>query len=120
MTGRRAPRSTAPALRRQGRRTATAHATSHQDLEIGERHASTLLLPDGAEREDRIAFRYCDASGRVTSEANPNGSLSSIAGIYGGAGKNILGLMPHPERMSESLVGGADGRQLFDSLLVAS
>jgi phosphoribosylformylglycinamidine synthase len=69
------------------------------------------------EDEDRIALRYCSASGEVTPEANPNGSVGSIAGIYGGAEKNVFGLMPHPERMSESILGCADGRQLFESVL---
>jgi phosphoribosylformylglycinamidine synthase len=72
------------------------------------------------EGSGRVALRYCDASGKVTPEANPNGSLASIAGIYGGPKKNVLGLMPHPERMSEPMVGGADGRQLFESVLRAS
>jgi len=72
------------------------------------------------ERAGRVALRYCDAAGNVTTEANPNGSVASIAGIYGGPKKNVLGLMPHPERMSEPMVGGSDGRQLFDSVLRAS
>jgi len=72
------------------------------------------------ERTERVALRYCDATGNVTAQSNPNGSISSIAGIYGGPKKNVLGLMPHPERMSEPLVGGSDGRQLFDSVLRAS
>jgi len=67
-----------------------------------------------------VALRYCDAAGQVTPQANPNGSIASIAGIYGGPKKNVLGLMPHPERMSEPMVGGSDGRQLFDSVLRAS
>jgi phosphoribosylformylglycinamidine synthase len=71
------------------------------------------------EANSAIALRYCDETGRITEQANPNGSVQSIAGIYGGAHKNILGLMPHPERMSEPLVGGADGRQIFDALLRA-
>jgi phosphoribosylformylglycinamidine synthase len=88
-------------------------------------HAEGRYQADAAtmtalEKDGRIALRYCDRAGKVTPEANPNGSLSSIAGIYGGPRKNVLGLMPHPERMSEPLVGGADGRQLFDSLLRAS
>jgi phosphoribosylformylglycinamidine synthase len=69
------------------------------------------------EGENLVALRYCDAAGNVTDEANPNGSQSSIAGIYGGPRRNVLGLMPHPERMSEAAIGGADGRQLFDALL---
>ena len=72
------------------------------------------------ERTERVALRYCDATGNVTAQSNPNGSISSIAGIYGGPKKNVLGLMPHPERMSEPLVGGSDGRQLFDAVLRAS
>jgi phosphoribosylformylglycinamidine synthase I len=71
------------------------------------------------ESQNAIALRYCDETGRITDEANPNGSVQSIAGVYGGARKNILGLMPHPERMSEPLVGGSDGRQIFDALLRA-
>ena len=71
------------------------------------------------EAERAIALRYCDETGEVTAEANPNGSVQGIAGVYGGARKNIMGLMPHPERMSEALVGGADGRQIFEALLRA-
>lgn len=67
------------------------------------------------EGEGRVAFRYCDAAGRVAGEANPNGSTNAIAGIYGGE-FNILGLMPHPENLIDPLVGGADGRGLFESL----
>jgi len=67
--------------------------------------------------EGRIALKYCDAAGKVIPSANPNGSVDDIAGIYGGPRKNVFGLMPHPERMSEALVGGADGRKLFDALL---
>jgi phosphoribosylformylglycinamidine synthase len=66
---------------------------------------------------DRIALRYCLPSGEVEERANPNGSIDAIAGIYGGPSKNVFGLMPHPERMSEALLGCADGRQLFDSVL---
>jgi phosphoribosylformylglycinamidine synthase I len=66
---------------------------------------------------DRIALRYCDPTGAVTPEANPNGSLDGIAGIYGGPARNVLGLMPHPERMSEPLLGGEDGRALFDAVV---
>jgi phosphoribosylformylglycinamidine synthase len=64
-----------------------------------------------------VALRYCDANGRVTPDDNPNGSLDNIAGIYGGPRKNVFGLMPHPERMSETLQGCADGRALFDAIV---
>jgi phosphoribosylformylglycinamidine synthase len=71
------------------------------------------------EQDGRIALKYCDASGKVTAAANPNGSVANIAGIYGGPRKNVFGLMPHPERMSEPLVGGADGRAFLDAVLRA-
>jgi phosphoribosylformylglycinamidine synthase len=64
-----------------------------------------------------VALRYCDAAGEVTQAANPNGSLRNIAGIYGGPRGNVLGLMPHPERMSEPLHGCDDGRKLFAALV---
>jgi len=67
------------------------------------------------QREDRIIFRYSDASGAVTRESNPNGSMDSIAGITNRE-RNVLGLMPHPERASEELLGSSDGRIIFYSL----
>jgi len=70
------------------------------------------------EGDGLVAFRYCDADGNVTAAANPNGSLGGIAGIYS-AGRNVLGLMPHPENLIDGLVGGTDGRGLFASLVGA-
>ncbi|MHC2103918.1 phosphoribosylformylglycinamidine synthase subunit PurQ [Methylobacterium sp.] len=67
------------------------------------------------EGEGRVAFRYCDAAGTITVEANRNGSLNAIAGVYSEGG-NVLGMMPHPENFVEGLIGGTDGRGLFDSL----
>lgn len=67
------------------------------------------------ERDQRIAFRYCDPAGTRTPGSNPNGSRDDIAGIYS-AKKNVLGLMPHPERASEKLLGNDDGLSLFRSL----
>jgi phosphoribosylformylglycinamidine synthase len=64
----------------------------------------------------RVVFRYCTTDGQVTSEANPNGSLDGIAGITNAAG-NVLGLMPHPERSAEALLGNEDGRLILLSLL---
>ncbi|MDQ5843906.1 MAG: phosphoribosylformylglycinamidine synthase subunit PurQ, partial [Acidobacteriota bacterium] len=66
-------------------------------------------------REDRIVVRYCDEHGNVTATANPNGSRDNIAGICN-AGRNVLGLMPHPERACEDLLGSSDGRDIFRSL----
>jgi len=67
------------------------------------------------EGEGRVAFRYCDADGSITVEANRNGSLNAIAGVFSEK-RNVLGMMPHPENFVEDLVGGTDGRGLFDSL----
>ena len=64
----------------------------------------------------RVAFRYGNLDGTVTAEANPNGSLHNIAGILNERG-NVLGMMPHPERAGESLVGGTDGNRIWESLL---
>jgi phosphoribosylformylglycinamidine synthase len=66
-------------------------------------------------REDRVVFRYSDPSGELTGEANLNGSRDHIAGICSRE-RNVLGLMPHPERACEDLLGSADGRDLFRSL----
>jgi phosphoribosylformylglycinamidine synthase len=69
------------------------------------------------EDEGLIGLRYCTPGGDVEDRANPNGSLHAIAGIYGGARRNVFGLMPHPERMSEAILGCADGKKLFDAVL---
>lgn len=66
--------------------------------------------------KDQILFKYCDENGEITQEANPNGSLDNIAGICN-AGKNVFGMMPHPERASESALGNTDGKILFESLI---
>lgn len=70
------------------------------------------------EAEGRIAFRYCQADGTVDASANPNGSCNNIAGIVNTPG-NVLGLMPHPERSADPLLGGEDGRPMFDGLVRA-
>ncbi|MEI6664729.1 MAG: phosphoribosylformylglycinamidine synthase subunit PurQ [Chloroflexota bacterium] len=71
---------------------------------------------DMLEAEGRVAFRYADADGNVTIEANPNGSLRNIAGILN-EGRNVLGMMPHPERACEALLGGDDGNAIWLSAL---
>ena len=68
------------------------------------------------ESEGRILLRYCDPSGAVTDEANPNGSARNIAGITNRDG-NILGMMPHPERCCEPILGGTDGNLIFQSII---
>lgn len=70
------------------------------------------------EGDGRIAFRYCGPDGNVTADANRNGSLNAIAGIYS-ENLNVLGLMPHPENLIDPLVGGTDGRGLFESVMQA-
>jgi phosphoribosylformylglycinamidine synthase len=79
------------------------------------RYAADEATLDMLERDGRVVLRYADASGRVSPEANPNGSERGIAGIVNERG-NVLGLMPHPERAAEPEVGGTDGLRLFRSL----
>jgi phosphoribosylformylglycinamidine synthase subunit PurQ / glutaminase len=69
----------------------------------------------GIEAEGRVAFRYCDGEGSVGDGSNPNGAINSIAGVFNDR-FNVLGLMPHPENLIDPLVGGTDGRALFESL----
>lgn len=64
----------------------------------------------------QIVFKYCDAEGRATHESNPNGSIQNIAGICNKEG-NVVGMMPHPERCSEKLLSGTDGRSIFESVI---
>ncbi len=66
----------------------------------------------------QVALRYCDASGAVTQEANPNGAIQNVAGIINATG-NVLGMMPHPERCCEAPLGGTDGRLLFESIIAS-
>ena len=73
---------------------------------------------DELEAAGRVAFRYCDADGTPTPESNPNGSVRNIAGIVNQGG-NVLGMMPHPERAGEPLLGGADGLYLWRSVIEA-
>ena len=77
--------------------------------------ADTLAQLKG---EDRIVFRYADSAGEITDESNPNGSIENIAGICN-AGRNVLGMMPHPERSAEPELGGTDGFKVFQSMVGA-
>ncbi|MGZ5554176.1 MAG: phosphoribosylformylglycinamidine synthase subunit PurQ [Candidatus Aminicenantales bacterium] len=83
----------------------------------GNYYAPARTLRD-IERNGQVVFRYCEADGTVTAEANVNGSMGNIAGIRNTEG-NVLGLMPHPERASEALLGSEDGRTIFESLIVS-
>lgn len=110
-------------------RTETASSPFTQTLRKGE----VLQIPIGhmegnyfcdpemlatLERDDRIAFRYSTAEGEISAASNPNGSIGNIAGILN-EGRNVLGMMPHPDRSSEGLLGSADGLKIFDSMVAA-
>lgn len=66
--------------------------------------------------DDQVLFRYCDAAGNINAEANPNGSVENIAGVCN-AGRNVFGLMPHPERAADRLLANQDGLAIFESIL---
>lgn len=100
----------------------TRHYTAGQVIKVCIAHGEGNYVCDDEtvmrlESENRIAFRYCDASGDIT-RANPNGSRHAIAGIYS-ENLRVLGMMPHPENLVEALVGGTDGQGLFASLAAA-
>jgi phosphoribosylformylglycinamidine synthase len=81
----------------------------------GNYFADTNIL-DRLEGDGLVAFRYCGADGAVNDDTNPNGSQRNIAGIFNRS-RTVLGLMPHPERLSDGKLGGTDGRKMFDSLV---
>ena len=87
---------------------------AHHDGNYFADQATLSRLEDGGQ----IVFRYCDPEGRTTAAANPNGSLDNIAGVINET-RTVLGLMPHPERLSDSQLGGTDGQALFDGLTEA-
>ncbi len=96
----------------------TASIPAGRILRVPIAHAEGCYVhPDVAqlEKEGRVIFRYCDAAGGSSPESNPNGSMAAIAGICNREG-NVVGLMPHPERASEPVLGSADGRLVFESL----
>lgn len=101
----------------------TQHYASEQVLRIPIAHNEGNYFADDATLRDlkdngRIVFRYCSAEGDVDDRFNPNGSQDNIAGILNKRG-NVLGMMPHPERLAEPSLGGTDGRAMFDGLLAA-
>ncbi len=90
-------------------------------IPIGHMEGNYFCTPEELDRllaEDRVAFRYSTDSGEITSESNPNGSLNNIAGILSEK-RNVLGMMPHPDRSSEKLLGSADGWKIFSSMIEA-
>jgi len=98
----------------------TAKLKKSQVIRIPIAHGEGNYTADSAtlkelEKNKQVIFRYCDEKGRVTDEANPNGSMLNIAGICNKK-RNILGMMPHPERCSEAILGGIDGKFILDSI----
>ncbi len=92
-----------------------------QVLQVPVSHAEGNYYADDStiaqlEEEGRILFRYCEPSGNVTDSANPNGSAHNIAGIVNERG-NVLGMMPHPERSCEEILGSTDGNLIFQSIV---
>jgi phosphoribosylformylglycinamidine synthase len=111
-------------LRVEGRPTPFTHAIpAGRILKMSIAHAEGRYVHpdvDRLEKEGLVAFRYATASGDVTAGANPNGSMNNIAGVMN-ARRNVVGLMPHPERATEALLGegGEDGRLLFESAIAS-
>ena len=98
----------------------TSQLTGGKVLSIPIAHAEGNYVCDEAtldslEANDQIVFRYCDEEGNLSEGSNPNGAFSNIAGICN-EGRNVLGMMPHPERACEELLGSIDGRDIFRSL----
>jgi phosphoribosylformylglycinamidine synthase subunit PurQ / glutaminase len=90
-------------------------------IPIGHMEGNYFCTPDELHRlesEDRVAFRYATPTGEITPAANPNGSLGNIAGILNEK-RNVLGMMPHPDRSSEKLLGSSDGWKIFASMVEA-
>lgn len=83
----------------------------------GRYHADEETL-NALEQNDQVLFRYCTPDGRITADANPNGAARNIAGICN-AQRNVFGMMPHPERASEAVLGNTDGRGVFEALVRA-
>jgi phosphoribosylformylglycinamidine synthase I len=101
----------------------TNTATTGQVLRVPISHGEGNYFADEStirelNTSNRVIFRYCAPDGDIIQEANPNGSLGNIAGITN-AGGNVLGMMPHPERCCEELIGGTDGRTIFKSVINA-
>ncbi|MDA1347546.1 MAG: phosphoribosylformylglycinamidine synthase subunit PurQ [Chloroflexi bacterium] len=99
----------------------TGGGTGGQVLRIPISHGEGNYYADEATLDEleaggQVAFRYCTADGDVTQTANPNGAARNIAGITNDRG-NVLGMMPHPERCCEDLIGGTDGRLIFESII---
>ncbi len=99
----------------------TSSIPQHKPLKIPIAHGEGRFHTDEQTLKElilnkQVLFRYCDETGNITPSSNPNGSLANIAGICN-AGRNVFGMMPHPERASEEILGNTDGRIIFESFL---
>ena len=99
----------------------TAQIDSQRALKIPIAHGEGNYFADAdllksLNDNDQVLFRYSDESGNITAEGNPNGSIENIAGVCN-AGRNVFGIMPHPERASDSLLANQDGLAIFESIL---
>lgn len=108
-------------IRAQTRNTLLTNAVKDHPLTIPIAHGEGRYYADpgtikALNDSDSVLFRYCDSEGRLRDDANPNGSVENIAGICN-VGRNVFGMMPHPERAADERLGNTDGKALFTSLL---
>jgi phosphoribosylformylglycinamidine synthase len=109
-------------IRVENANTPFTHLMKEGDLlriPIAHGEGNYFATPDDAKRlneNSEVVFRYCDEKGETTPQSNPNGSIENIAGICNSRG-NVLGMMPHPERCCEDILGGKDGRLIFESII---
>ncbi len=108
-------------IRAQTRNTLLTNAVKDHQLNIPIAHGEGRYYADpgtikALNDSDSVLFRYCDSQGRLREDANPNGSVENIAGICN-VGRNVFGMMPHPERAADERLGNTDGKALFTSLL---
>jgi phosphoribosylformylglycinamidine synthase subunit PurQ / glutaminase len=102
----------------------TSELDTHKAYQIPIAHAEGRYYADAAtlttlKNNNQVLFHYCDTEGNITKAANPNGSLENIAGICN-AKRNVFGMMPHPERAAETILGNTDGKGLFEGLVKSS
>lgn len=99
--------------------TSNASLTEAVQIPIAHGEGNYYISDEGLKElndNDQVLYRYCNADGNITPEANPNGSLENIAGVTN-KGRNVFGMMPHPERAVDGVLGNTDGKLLFESIL---
>ncbi len=99
--------------------TSNASLTEAVQIPIAHGEGNYYISDEGLKElndNDQVLYRYCDADGNITPEANPNGSLENIAGVTNKS-RNVFGMMPHPERAVDGVLGNTDGKLLFESIL---